>query len=276
MATGPGSTRPRRGLLALLLAEFVSAVLLLDRSQPPAAPPLAAEVIVEQPAAVGTPTIDTQLPDGRRAQFVALGGIRSAGLLSRIAGALPAAAEAVTDFWGPDWRQEIVIVATGSDPQFAALAGGGGDIAAATTADRILFAPGAAAMTDEDLRIVLRHELFHHAVREQTAADAPRWLTEGVADYLARPRDAIPAPDAGIALPTDSDLDTPGAVRSQAYDRAWRFASYVADRYGPERLRALYLRACGAGHSDVPTAVRDTLGAGLDEVLAGWRHWPQS
>lgn len=275
MATGPGSTRPRRVLLALLLAEFVSAVLMLDRSQPPAAPPMAAEVAVEQPTATGTPTIDTQLPDGRRAQFVALGGTRSAGLLSRIAGELPAAAEVVTHFWGPDWRQEIVIVATGSDPQFAALAGGGVDIAAATTADRIVFAPGAAAMTDEDLRIVLRHELFHHAVREQTAADAPRWLTEGVADHLARPRDTTPAPDAGTALPTDSDLDTPGAVRSQAYDRAWRFATYVADRYGPERLRALYLRACGPGHPDVATAVRDTLGAGLDEVLAGWRHWPQ-
>jgi hypothetical protein len=216
-----------------------------------------------------------QLPDGRHAQFVALGGARSAALLSRIAAELPAAADAVTDFWGPDWRREIVIVATGSDPQFAALAGGGADIAAATTADRILFAPGAPEMTDESLRIVLRHELFHHAVREVTAADAPRWLTEGVADYLARPRDTTPAQDPATTLPTDGDLDSAGPTRSQAYDRAWRFATYVADRYGPARLRALYLHACGTGHSDVAAAVRDTLGADLDEVLAGWRHWPQ-
>jgi len=277
VATGPGSIRPRRVLLALLLAEFVSAVLLLDRPQPPAAPPLAADVAIAQPTTAGPTTITTQLPDGRRAEFVALGGTRSATLLSRIAAELPAAAEVVTDFWGPDWRREIVIVATGSDPQFAALAGGGADIAAATTADRIVFAPGAAAMTDESLRIVLRHELFHHAVREQTAADAPRWLTEGVADYLARPRDPAPAPapDQGTALPTDRDLDTPGPIRSLAYDRAWRFAVYIADRYGPDRLRALYVRACGPGHPDVAAAVRDTLGADLDEVLVGWRHWPQ-
>lgn len=275
MATGPGSIRPRRVLLALLLAEFVSAVLLLDRVHPPVAPPPLAAAVADQPTAAGPTAVTTQLPDGRRAEFVALGGTRSATLLSRIAAELPAAADAVTGFWGQDWRREIIIVATGSDPQFAALAGGGADIAAATTADRILFAPGAAAMTDESLRIVLRHELFHHAVREQTAADAPRWLTEGVADYLARPRDAALAPDAVPTLPTDSDLDTPGPTRSLAYDRAWRFAVYVADRYGPERLRALYVRACGPDHVDVAAAVRDTLGAGLDEVLAGWRHWPQ-
>jgi hypothetical protein len=277
VASGSGSIRPRRVLLALLLAEFVSAALLLDRSQPSAAPPLAADTVITQPTAAGPPTITTQLPDGRRAEFVALGGTGSAALLSRIAAELPAAADVVTDFWGPDWRREIVIVATGSDPQFAALAGGGADIAAATTADRIVFAPGAAAMTDDSLRIVLRHELFHHAVREQTAADAPRWLTEGVADYLARPRDEAPAvpPEQATALPTDSDLDTPGATRSLAYDRAWRFAAYVADRYGPDRLRALYVRACGPGHPDVVAAVRDTLGTDLDELLVGWRHWPQ-
>lgn len=274
MAIGPGFTQPRRVLLALLVAEFISAALLLGRPQPPATiPPLAA--VAEQPTASGPTTITTRLPDGRSAQFVALGGTRSAALLSRIAAELPSAADLVSRFWGPDWRREIVIVATGSDPQFAALAGGGADIAAATTADRIVFAPGAGGMTDVSLRIVLRHELFHHAVRQVTAADAPRWLTEGVADYLARPRDTAPPPDPATTLPTDGDLDTPGPTRSQAYDRAWRFAVYVADRYGPERLRALYERACGPGHPDVAIAVQDTLGAGVDEVLAGWRHWPQ-
>jgi hypothetical protein len=228
-----------------------------------------------QPPAAGPHTTTTPLSDGRHAQLVALGGAHSGPLLSRIAAELPAAADAVTRFWGPDWRQEIVIVATASDRQFAALAGGGADIAAATTAERIVFAPGAATMADDALRLVVRHELFHHAVRDATAADAPRWLTEGVADYLARPTEPAPASDPVAALPTDADLDTPGPARSQAYDRAWRFASYVADRYGPQRLRALYVHACGPGHPDAATAVRDTLGGSLDEVLAGWRHWPQ-
>ncbi|WP_185296432.1 peptidase [Mycolicibacterium litorale] len=258
----------------MLLAEFLSAVLLLGRSGPTSpSPPLAA--VADPPAAAGPASTTMQLPDGRHAELIALGGAHSAPLLNRIAAELPAAADAVSAFWGPDWRREVVVVATASDPQFAALAGGGADIAAATTADRIVFAPGAAAMTDDPLRIVVRHELFHHAVRDVTAADAPRWLTEGVADYLARPPDAAPAPDPRTALPSDTDLDTPGPARSLAYDRAWRFASYVADRYGPQRLRALYVHACGPGHSDVATAVRETLGADLDAVLAGWRHWPQ-
>ena len=41
----------------------------------------------------------------------------------------------------------------------------------------------------------------------------------------------------------------------------------------PPTLRALYLRACGHGHPDTATAVRETLGADLDTVLTRWRQW---
>ncbi|WP_422749544.1 peptidase [Mycobacterium sp. WMMD1722] len=259
----------RRLLLTLLLAEFVSAVLLVGRPAPTSTPVPAAPAVVPVPAAAAGSTTIT-LPDGRTAKLVSLGGAESEALLRRIASELGAATAVVTGFWGPQWRRDITVVATGSDPQFAALAGGGGDIAAATTVDRILFAPGAAAMNAEDLRIVLRHELFHFAAREATAADAPRWLTEGVADYVARPRSPASASDQPTTLPTDVDLDTPGAIRSSAYDRAWRFATYVAERYSPQTLRALYRRACGPGHPGIPTAVREVLGADLDDVVGGW------
>ena len=137
-----------------------------------------------------------------------------------------------------------------------------------------MFAPGAAAMSDASLRIVLRHELFHFASRADTAADAPRWLTEGVADFVGRPPTPPPADAAELAtIPTDADLDTAGPAGSAAYDRAWWFSRFVADAYGTATLRALYLRACGPGHPDAATAVRDTLGADLQEVLARWRHW---
>lgn len=214
------------------------------------------------------------LSGGRTAQLLALGGPHAGALLDRIRTELPGAAAAVTAFWGQDWPRDIVIAVAGSDEQFRVLAGGGTDIAATTTAQRIMFAPGAADMSPAALRIVLRHELFHYAARSQTAADAPRWLTEGVADYVGRPPAPVPAqPDTLAVLPTDADLDTPGAARSLAYDRAWWFSRYVAEAYGPPRLRALYLRACGIGHPDLATAVRDTLGADLDEVVAAWRRW---
>lgn len=244
-----------------------------------------------QPAPVGPPssvtsetagTSDTAattsitLPDGRTARLRGLGGARSAALIDRIGADLPGAAAAVTAFWGPDWPREIVVVVTESEEQFRVLAHGGPDIAAATTADGIVFAPGAADISDAALRIVVRHELFHFAARGQTVADAPLWVTEGVADYVGRPAAAPPGPrDAYLLarLPDDADLQTAGPARSLAYDRAWWFSSYVADRYGPQTLRALYLRACGPGHPDPATAVRETLHEDIDDVLVQWRRW---
>jgi len=214
------------------------------------------------------------LADGRRARLIGLGGPVTAPLLSRIAEQMADAAAAVTAFWGPGWPREITVVASATDEQFHSLVGFGPDTAAATTDERIVFAPGATSMNPAALRIVLRHELFHYAARSVTAADAPRWLTEGVADFVARPAGPPPAPHSTLTqLPTDAALEAVGPERSLGYDQAWWFTRYVADRYGTPALRALYLRACGPGHPDVATAVRETLGAGLPEVLDGWRHW---
>ena len=130
-------------------------------------------------------------------------------MIGRLSAELPAAAAAVTGFWGPDWPREIVVVVTESTEQFRVLAHGSPDIAAATTADGIVFAPGAADMSDTALRIVVRHELFHYAARGQTVADAPLWVTEGVADYVGRPAAAAPGPERAellARLPEDTDL----------------------------------------------------------------------
>ncbi|MDH6195045.1 hypothetical protein M2272_001674 [Mycobacterium frederiksbergense] len=262
----------------MLLAELILAAVLIGKAAlpapapPPSSPPTTAVTAATHPA----PVTSMALPDGRTARLLALGGRQAPALLDRIGAELGAAGAAVTAFWGPDWPREIEIAVAGSDQQFRVLAGGAADIAATTTAQRIMFAPGAADMSPAALRIVLRHELFHYAARSRTAADAPRWLTEGVADYVGRPPAAPPGPvqAASLAqLPTDADLDTPGAARSLAYDRAWWFSRYVADRYGAPALRELYLRACGPDHRDVPTAVHEVLGTDLDQVLADWRRW---
>ncbi|HWY00518.1 MAG TPA: hypothetical protein VNY55_11730, partial [Mycobacterium sp.] len=198
----------------------------------------------------------------------------------------------VEAFWGVDWPRDISVVAAGSDDEFRAAAGGGlasqwTDIAAVTVVDRvdlahrvavgqrIVFAPGAANMSEPALRIVLTHELFHYAARVDTALDAPRWLTEGVADFVARLISPVPADaqSAVVALPSDADLDTPGPQRSSAYDRAWWFARFVADTYGSAKLRAFYLAACGVGHADLPTAVHDVLGTDSAALLAHWKQW---
>ncbi|OBG81668.1 peptidase [Mycobacterium sp. E802] len=271
--------RRRRPLLAaVLVIELALATALVfgpTAARPTMPPPDAAAPASTVTSAVSQPDPVTSmvLPDGRSVRFLALGGPRSQPLVKRLGAEMPEAAAAVTAFWGSGWRRDIEIAVAGSDQQFRVLAGGVADIAATTTAQRVMFAPGAADMSPAALRIVLRHELFHYAARSQTAADAPRWLTEGVADYVGRPSTAPPAHAAALAqLPTDADLDTPGETRSLAYDRAWWFARYVAETYGVDQLRELYQRACGPGHPDVATAVRETLGAGLDTVVADWRR----
>jgi len=221
-----------------------------------------------------------------------LGGPATDRLLSRVASNIGAAIDQVEAFWGHDWSRDISVLAAGSDEQFRAAAGGGppgqwADIAAVTVFDsvdpthrvafgqRIVFAPGAAQISESALRIVLTHELFHYAARVDTALDAPHWLTEGVADFVARPATPVPADALSIALtlPSDIEMDTPGPQRSLAYDRAWWFARFVADSYGAAKLRAFYLAACGVGHTDVLTAVRDVLGTDYAGVLERWKQW---
>jgi len=100
---------------------------------------------------------------------------------------------------------------------------------------------------------VLRHELTHVATRLDTAADAPMWLTEGLAEYVGRRgyRDfAAVAPDLTAAvragelpagLPTDADFRVDTDEATLAYQSAWSFAAFVADVYGEPKLRAMYL-----------------------------------
>jgi hypothetical protein len=217
-------------------------------------------------------------------------GADTAPLLMRLEAEMAAAVDAVVAFWGGQWQREIVVVATASDDEFAAQAGDPNrdwpGVAAVAVADRldldhhvasgqrIVFAPGAMAMGDAALRIVLRHELFHYAARAETAVDAPRWLTEGVADYVARPPAPPPGPNVVRAdLPTDDAFDAVGPRRSAAYDQAWWFARFVADEYGQSALRRLYVRACGPGHVPLPAAVVDTLDIELADLLVAWQHW---
>ncbi|WP_205873381.1 gluzincin family metallopeptidase [Mycobacterium camsae] len=271
-------------LTCVFTAELIAAVVISGRER-------ASEPV---PAVAGAEPVTTISPIGDRVvRLVSLGGPPSDRLLSRAAADLGSAIDAVVGFWGADWTHEIALVATGSDGQFQQSAGGGAssqwaDIAAVTVAERvdpvartmedarIVLAPGATHMTAQALRIVLGHELFHYAARVDTALDAPRWLTEGVADYVARPQTPLPADVPAQSLPADGDLDTPGPQRSLAYDRAWWFARFVADTYGPAKLRELYLAACGVGHADQPSAFTAVLGVDAAGLLPRWQRWMTS
>lgn len=261
---------------AVLVAEFAAATVLISGGT--AAVP-----------AHSASSSSSVVVDGQTVRLVSLGGARTDALLTRVGADIGGAVTAVEGFWGTDWQREIVVVATDSDAQFVDYAHldqrqQWTDIAAVSVADevdlagrrtsgqRIVLAPGAAAMSDSALRIVLAHELFHFAARADTALDAPRWLTEGVADFVARPPSEIPA-DVTTALPSDAALDVRGSERAAGYDRAWWFARFVADAYGIDGLRRLYVAACGPGHDDLPAAVRQELGVEMDGLHMRWAQW---
>ena len=273
----------------VFVGELIAAAAFHAAPDAPARPaPLVAPAPFSHPSAA-PPTLAVR---DRAVRLLGLGGPATDRLVSRIASNIGAAVDQVEAFWGVDWPRDISVVAAGSDDEFRAAAGGGlasqwTDIAAVTVADRvdlahrvavgqrIVFAPGAANMSEPALRIVLTHELFHYAARVDTALDAPRWLTEGVADFVARPISPVPADaqSAVVTLPSDADLDTPGPQRSSAYDRAWWFARFVADTYGSAKLRAFYLATCGVGHADLPTAVHEVLGTDSAALFAHWKQW---
>lgn len=271
-STPAGTDSPGRRLVGAALALLVlSGCAAPDTAAP--APPSASQALL----VVG---------DGRTVTSLSLGGAPTDALLRRVEAALPEATERVERFWGTDWAHEIVVVATGSDADFATAAPGAPpDMAAVAVADtvdpdtgtadgqRIVLGPGAVRMSAQALRIVLAHELFHYAARARTALDAPRWLTEGTADHVARsepvPAD-LPAP---VALPDDADFDTDGTTLSTAYDHAWLFARFVADRWGEPALRDLYTAAAGPGHRDTDRALREVTGLEPAVLLDQWRAW---
>lgn len=268
----------------MLVAELVVAANLLATATP--APSGTAPATSVQ-ADTGPPVVG----DGRTVRLISLGGTRTDELLTRILADMGGAVDAVERFWGTDWDREIVVIATDSEPQFVAQAGLNpngrwSDIAAVSVADgvdfrrhhadgqRIVVAPGASSMSASSLRIVLTHELFHLAARADTALDAPRWLVEGTADFVARPPTPLPTTAAAdTSLPSSAELDTFGPQRAMGYDRAWWFARFIADSYGAAALRRLYAQACGPGHGDFATAVRNTLDTDLNELRARWARW---
>jgi hypothetical protein len=135
------ATVSMRGLATVL------AVALLSGCQPAPPDPAPAPPVTAGTAAPTAHTVSVPLPDRRTARLRGLGA-GSGPLVARIAALLPGAAAAVSAFWGPDWPREIPVVVTDSADQFRALAHPSPDIAAATTADGLVFAPGAAAMSE--------------------------------------------------------------------------------------------------------------------------------
>ncbi|MDJ0393055.1 DUF4157 domain-containing protein [Rhodococcus sp. G-MC3] len=228
-----------------------------------------------------------------------------AALIDRIVTELPAAVDAVTDFYGNDWPRRALIFTSGSTEEFGASAGDTSarlGVAAVTVSDavaadrpvtgqRVVFGPEAPGrLTEFTTRSVLRHELTHVAARADTVDGSPTWVLEGFADYAGYRGSGVdfgrlaPTLSRVVAsggpptvLPEDSDFAAGGSRSTLAYESAWSVCAYVADRYGEPALRALY-RALATGPktaSDIDGALTAVVGATSAEFLRGWGSWVQ-
>lgn len=272
---------------------------------------LAPDATTDSEAPVRAPELAPWAFPGLRADDVRTGGGTSSILsypgtdrtVAKVRAQLAPAVAAVSDFWGDAWARRAVVQATATPEQFAGFtrtAAGETSAAAAATVfsridrgnkrvigQRIVLSPAVAPLSSAGVAVVLRHELTHVATRLETADNAPMWLTEGVAEYVGRRgadvdfTDVAPelsaqvaAGDVPEALPSDEDFAVDTDAARLAYQSAWSFAAFVADKYGEEKLKLLY-RAVAQGGSAAQNAaaLSGVLGVGLDEAVAQWQAW---
>ncbi|GAA0972191.1 hypothetical protein GCM10009555_024890 [Acrocarpospora macrocephala] len=219
--------------------------------------------------------------------------IRTGGSLLLIARGAPGAAalaeeverarRAVNRVWKV---AEAVVLVPRSTQDAAVLAEPAGvrGMAALADVDHVIIEPeGFGRLSEVGRRVVLAHELTHVATGAATSGDMPMWLVEGFADYVGyldsglSPRVAAAElaeeVRAGVLpreLPGRDAFEAGSARIAQVYEEAWLACRYIAERYGAERLVALY-RAARDGDPD--TAMARTLGGNMGDFTKGWRQY---
>lgn len=224
-------------------------------------------------------------------------------LVDDLAAELPAAVDAVSDFYGDRWSRTALVFMSDSVEEFAASAGdatAAADVAAVTVSDavvpgapvtgqRIVFSPAAQERLSEfTTRSVLRHELTHVAARADTVDGSPMWMLEGFADYSGYRGSGVPfariAPTLSrvvavggppIVLPEDSDFAAGGSRSTLAYESAWSVCAFVAERFGEPVLSNMYERLATGPKSAAETAdaIGAATGSSAEDFLQAWGSW---
>lgn len=219
-------------------------------------------------------------------------------LAARVLAELDSAVAVVTEVWGTAWPRQVAVLVPGGPEEMRALVGPAfavGSIAGVAVAEQIdpvahtargqrvvLNPAGATALSPLSLRVLLRHEITHVAVRGNTVDGAPMWLLEGFADYVGFRGGDVPPAKAAPALaarmqtspPTDlpSDADFRGPAMDLAYQEAWSVNRYLAGLLGEPGLVKLY-RALAAEKSDVDGVLRAAIGTDRAGLTEGWREF---
>jgi hypothetical protein len=162
-------------------------------------------------------------------------------------------------------------------------------------ADRIILVPDAwQSLNGAGRDVVMTHELTHAVTRRDSTRQAPLWLSEGLAEFIAyrsveRPeRELVAAAiqrvrTAGLPahLPTSADFEAPGSADAAAYALSLLAARTIAEQHGTKELVRLFRAATGGqpapmgalrnGDAAVDHFLADLLGTSRTQVVAAWR-----
>jgi tetratricopeptide (TPR) repeat protein len=134
---------------------------------------------------------------------------------------------------------------------------------------------GGLSQVDEQIRATLHHELVHAFIHSRAGESAPRWLHEGVAEYMEGTR----AADQGKLLARvleegtsfEHCLPTAQCDVRIFYPAATSLVDYVIQMRGVGGIRDV-LSALGEG-SDIDASLRKVLGKDEGALIREWEHF---
>jgi hypothetical protein len=207
------------------------------------------------------------------------------------------------------WPGQVAVIVPFSADEFATLTGASRatitDVSAAAVTDgidpvsrrafgqRLVLNPAElSTLTKVGRQIVLRHEITHLATATITSDVTPRWVIEGLAEYVANQgtgqsvavaaselRAAVRAGKSPTALPADSAFGMTGAALAQVYEQSWLACRYIAATIGTAGLVHFYSeigQSLDPANASLAAALRSLLHESLAMFTAGWRSYVQT
>ena len=164
------------------------------------------------------------------------------------------------------WPTEPISVILYTRKQFHETTRTGPEVAGLFDGKIRLPVGGLSAVTP-GLRRVARHELAHALLHHRGKGRVPRWLQEGLAQWL-EPR-ALSTVRPALALAVERGRAV--GIDPFSYPTALAFTAFLDQRYSRTRLLWLIdLLAEGRSEND---AFLEALGASREELIAEWRRW---
>jgi len=116
-------------------------------------------------------------------------------------------------------------------------------------------------------RATIRHELAHAFIHSKTRGAAPRWLHEGIAQWL-EPRSAGAY---GAALAREASRRAPGTAVPFSYPAALSQVEYLVQTYGAHDVVELLTHLREGKNLDI--ALRETFRVDIPGLQAEWSQW---